>query len=90
MKKTTSFGAYYTLTAEVRHPDFLSCNNFIRMDATSFEEILQLVAPLITHKENHMKSNIPPSERLAVTLGYLACFDIVRVSPLPAVCGSRW
>ena len=90
MKKRTSFGAYYTLTAEVRNPDVSSYNNFIRMDATSFEEILQLVAPLITHQENHMKSNIPPSERLAVTLRCLACFDILRVSPLPAVCGSRW
>ena len=50
------------------------------MDATSFEELLQLVEPLITHQENHMKSNIRPTERLAVTLRYLACFGVAHSS----------
>ena len=48
LKNRTSFGAYYTLMAELRNFDNSSYRNFIHMDATSFEELLQLVAPLIT------------------------------------------
>ena len=40
--------AYYTLMVELRNFDVSSYRNFIRMDATSFEKLLQLVAPLIT------------------------------------------
>ena len=72
LKKRTSFGAYYTLMAELRNLDVSSYRKFIRMDATSFKELLRLVAPLITHQENHMRNTIPPGERLAVTLRYLA------------------
>ena len=72
LKQRTSFGAYYTLMAELRNLDVSSYRNFIQMDAASFEELLQLVAPLVKRQENHMRSTIPPGERLAVTLRYLA------------------
>ena len=48
LKNRTSFGAYYTLMAELRKFDVSGYRNFIHMDATSFEELLQLVALLIT------------------------------------------
>jgi len=66
--------------AEVRNLDVSSFRNVIWMDATSLEELLQLVAPLITHQENHMKSNISPNERFALTLRYLACFVVASSS----------
>ena len=37
------------------------------MDVTSFEELLQLVAPIITRQDTNMKSTIPPGQRLALT-----------------------
>ena len=79
-EKRTSLRAYYNLTAEVRNFDVSSYKNSIWMDVTSFEELLHLVAPLITHQENHMKSTIPPGEKFAVTLRYLACFVVAHSS----------
>ena len=42
------------------------------MDAQSFDEPLSLVEPLIRKKDTVMRSSIPPSERLSITLRYLA------------------
>ena len=57
-KNRTSFGAYYTPMAELRNLDVSRYRNFIRMDATSFDD-LQLVAPLMTYQENHIRSTVP-------------------------------
>ena len=44
LKNRTSFGASFTLLAELRNMDVSRYRNFLRMDVTSFEELLQLVA----------------------------------------------
>ena len=73
------FEAYYTLLAELRNLDISSYRNFLRMDVTSFEGLLQLVAPIITRQETNMRSTIPPGERLALTLRYLATGMVVFI-----------
>lgn len=42
------------------------------MDVTTFTNILDKVSPLITKRDTHMRRAIPASERLALTLRYLA------------------
>ena len=56
--------------------DVSSYRNFVRMDAASFEELLQMVAPLITYQDTTMREAIPPAERLAVTLRFLATGEL--------------
>ncbi|XP_055625145.1 putative nuclease HARBI1 [Toxorhynchites rutilus septentrionalis] len=46
--------------------------NFIRMDAGMFDELLALVAPQIERKDTIMRDAIPVSQRLSITLRYLA------------------
>ena len=65
-------GAYYNLVAELRLADTASYTNFLRMDPTTFDELLNLVGPLITRKDTRMRSAIPAGERLALTLRFLA------------------
>ena len=43
-------GAFNQLLVELRLCDTSSYRNFVRMDASSFEELLRAVAPLITKK----------------------------------------
>ncbi|XP_066969032.1 uncharacterized protein [Macrobrachium rosenbergii] len=45
---------------------------FIRMDSESFGELLEMVRPVIAKKNTVMRDAIPASQRLSVTLRYLA------------------
>ena len=42
------------------------------MNAHSFNELLCMVKPFISKKDTVMREAIPPGERLALTLRYLA------------------
>ncbi len=46
--------------------------NFLRMDSNTFNLLLSKVASLITERDTHLRKAIPPEQRLAVTLRYLA------------------
>ncbi|ESO93725.1 hypothetical protein LOTGIDRAFT_100028, partial [Lottia gigantea] len=46
--------------------------NFLRMDANSFDELLDMITPLIEKQKTNMRDPISPNERLSVTLRYLA------------------
>ena len=48
------------------------------MDTISFEYLLEKVTPLIEKSNTRMRESIPPSERLAVTLRYLATGNILK------------
>ena len=54
--------------------------NFVRMDAAMFEELLRMVAPLITYQDTTMREAIPSAERLAVTLCFLATGELYSFS----------
>ena len=47
-------------------------NNFIRMDRSSFCDLLEKVSPLISKEDTTMRQAISAGERLAVTHCYLA------------------
>ena len=65
-------GAYHQLMKELRLLDTSAYRNFVRMDASTFEELLGRVGPRITRQDTVMRNAIPPGERLAVTLRFLA------------------
>jgi hypothetical protein len=46
--------------------------NFLRMDQEGFETLLELVRPKIEKQDTIMRKAIPASQRLSVTLRYLA------------------
>lgn len=46
--------------------------NFLRMDGESFDNLLELVRPDIEKKDTNMREAIPASQRLSITLRYLA------------------
>ena len=52
--------------------DVSSYCNFLRMSASTFEELLNKVAPLITHQDTVMRQATPAGERLALTLQFIA------------------
>lgn len=52
--------------------DTSSYRNFVRMDSSTFEELLSKVAPKITYQNTVMREAISAGERLAVTLRFLA------------------
>ena len=63
---------HVNLLRELRANEPDDFRNFLRMDAPSFDELLGLVAPLIRKEDTVMRSSISPSERLSITLRYLA------------------
>ena len=70
--KREQFGAYHCLLEELKLSDRNGLKNFLRMDESSFNEILDKVAPLIQKQDTQLRASISPAERLALTLRYLA------------------
>ena len=70
--KREQFGAYHCLLEELKLSDRNGLKNFLRMDKSSFNEILDKVAPLIQKQDTQLRASISPAERLALTLRYLA------------------
>lgn len=60
------------LLAELRTNEPHDYRNFLRMDALSFDELLELVSPYIRKCDTIMRQSISPMERLSLTLRYLA------------------
>lgn len=46
--------------------------NFLRMNNDSFNELLEMISPIITKQDTVMRKAISPTERLATTLRFLA------------------
>ncbi|KAK7461651.1 hypothetical protein BaRGS_00038600 [Batillaria attramentaria] len=68
-------GAYYALMEELRNEDAGSLTNFLRMDDGHFHFLLDLISDDIQFADTPMRPCIPPGERLAVTLRFLASGD---------------
>ena len=63
---------------ELRAIDVVSSyRNFVRMNAVTFKTLLNMVAHLIFRKDTNMREAIPPGERLALTLRFLATSEVV-------------
>ena len=52
--------------------DTLEFRRILRMDRATYCYLLDLVGPLIEKQDTQMRRAIPPAERLAVTMRYLA------------------
>lgn len=81
--KRESLVAFHQLLNELQQLDTSSYRNFVRMDAATFEKLLCMVAPMITHKDTVMREAITPGERLAVILRFLATGKYSILSPTP-------
>ena len=71
LKNQEQFGAYHQLKKKLNFDTSSYCN-FLRMNASTFEELLGKVAPLFTHQDTIMPQTIPAGERLALTLRFIA------------------
>ena len=72
IKNRPQFGAYYQLVQELQLTDTGTYRHFLRMDMSTFDELLQLVEPYITYQDTNMRQAISVGERLALTLRFLA------------------
>ena len=68
-------GAHHALMQELSAEDPEGFRNFQRMDTNDFQELLRKVTPLIQRQDTNMREAISPSERLSITLRYLATGD---------------
>ena len=65
-------GANHCLMEELRNEDDRAFKNVLGMDIPHFEELLANVTPVIARQDTVMRENISPSERLTITLRFLA------------------
>jgi hypothetical protein len=65
-------GLFNTLLKELAAEEPTDYKNWMRMDEATFYELLGKVGPLITKQDTNMRQSIPPAQRLAITLRYMA------------------
>lgn len=78
IKKRNQCGVVNNLLCELRNGDEKFYKNFLRVSSVDFDYLLEKVTPLITKKDTFMRKAITPTEKLIVTLRYLAtgkCLD---------------
>ncbi|KAG8239062.1 hypothetical protein J437_LFUL018505 [Ladona fulva] len=66
-----------TLTLE----DEMGFRNFVRMSPVDFKCLLEMVGPRISKKETNFRVPVSATNRLAVTLRFLASGDSYRYKP---------
>lgn len=65
-------GVHAKLLKEIGVEDTISYENFIRMSKTCFDDLLEKITPRIKKKDTRLRKAISPSERLTLTLRFLA------------------
>ena len=65
-------GAHANLIRELNAEDPEQFRQYHRLSQESFHQILAMVSPLISKQDTHLRMTIKPSERLSVTLRFLA------------------
>jgi hypothetical protein len=71
LKKRNGY-TYENLLKDLRLSGPSDFQNSLRLDATSFDELLKIITPTIEKRNTTMRDAIPPSQRLSITLRYLA------------------
>jgi len=74
-------GVYHSLVQELRQDDPSAYRNFLRMDWSSFNDLLDRVGPHIQRKDTYMRQSIRPEERLALTLRWFPFAYEYFISP---------
>ena len=70
--RRVEYGLYDQLMVELRREDPASFHNFLRMDATMYDELLARIGPRITKQRTFMREPLSPGLKLAVTLRHFA------------------
>ena len=70
--------AYLELLKELETTDPQGFRNYQRMGVESFHNLLELVHPRVEKKVTNFRRPIPPEERLAITLRFLATGDYLK------------
>lgn len=60
------------LLRELRDSEPADYQNFLRMDGSTFDQLLALGRPLIAKQDTNMRDSISPEMRLTITLRYFA------------------
>jgi hypothetical protein len=71
-KRQQKVGFFRELMNELREEDPSSYENFLRMSFVNWKALLEMVSPIIKKQDTKMRKSIPPEERLALTLRFLA------------------
>lgn len=68
------------LLNELRNEEASLYKNFVRMRAVDYDFVLERITPIISRQDMLMRASISPSERLAVTLRFLATgnFNMIK------------
>uniref|UniRef100_A0A672QIC8 DDE Tnp4 domain-containing protein n=1 Tax=Sinocyclocheilus grahami TaxID=75366 RepID=A0A672QIC8_SINGR len=84
-------GAYLNLCRELQSEDLQSFQNFARVVPNQFQQLLQMVTPIIQRQNTDFRDAISPGERLMITLRFLATgnnlmFPLRSVKLIPETC----
>jgi len=74
LKKRVEFG-HDRLVSELKLSSIVDYKNYLRMDADTFGELLEMVTPLIEKNTTVMRTPISAEQRLLATLRYLVSGD---------------
>ena len=72
IKRRREKGAFQNIVKELVDEDLPSFNNFMRMDCMTFQALVENISHKITKRTTMMRKAISASERVALTLGFLA------------------
>ena len=78
INRREELGASSTLVRELVVEDPQEYFKFMRMSELKFEELLELVMPLISKSNTVMRQAIPSKTKLEITLRYLATGDSLK------------
>jgi len=68
LQRREVMGAYHSVFMELAVEETLKFFEFIRMSYPKFLELVNLIGPSITRQNTHLRSTIPPNERVVFTL----------------------
>ena len=67
-----SDGAYYPIFQELEQEDVEGFRGYVRLNTTSFQKLVELLAPSLLKKDTVMRECIKPEEMCCVALRYFA------------------
>lgn len=71
-------GAFHQLVYELSLEDEPAYRDFLRLNKSQFKFVVAKIRPFIEKRNTTMRLSIPPEERLAVTLRYLAAGETFK------------
>ena len=78
LRRRAEKGSYTGIVTELAAEDLPSFKHYMRMDVNSFRHLVEVTSPRIVKRNTRMRSPISPSERLALTLRFLATGETFR------------